>query len=109
VPAERQATVDAVRQVEARLAEMQNAIDELTVKLAEQQRQLLAANAALDSLTAQLVAVQLDGDTSPPVMPSAMPDLAERVSALLATASAHGVIVSRLPWSKRRSISYMSK
>jgi uncharacterized coiled-coil protein SlyX len=85
--------MDAVRQLEARLTEMQSAIDELTVKLAEQQRQLLAANAVLDSLVAQLVAVQFDGDTSPPVIPSTLPSPAERVSALLAAASARGVIV----------------
>jgi hypothetical protein len=46
---------------------MQEAVDDLSVKLVEQQRQLLAANAALESLIAQLAVVRFGSDV-PPVL-----------------------------------------
>jgi uncharacterized coiled-coil protein SlyX len=57
--------MDAVRQLQASLARLQTALDELTVKLAEQQQQLRATSAALDSLAAQLGALQRGGDDEP--------------------------------------------
>jgi hypothetical protein len=51
---------------------MQQTLDDLMVKLAEQQRQLLAANAALESLIMQLAAVQLGGGDVPPVITSGL-------------------------------------
>jgi uncharacterized coiled-coil protein SlyX len=65
---ESQLTMDAVRQLQASLAELQMTIDELTVKLSEQQRHLRTAHATLDSLVAQLGALQVDGDAPPPAI-----------------------------------------
>jgi hypothetical protein len=75
--------MDTVRQVQDSLTKMQTAIDELMVTLAEQQRQLLAANAALDTLIAQLAAMQPGDDGLPPVIPSVVLRLVGLLSALL--------------------------
>jgi hypothetical protein len=75
--------MDTVRQLQESLTKMQAAIDELVVTLAEQQRQLLAANAVLDTLIAQLAAMQVGDDGSPPAIPSVVFRLAGLLSALL--------------------------
>jgi septal ring factor EnvC (AmiA/AmiB activator) len=58
--------MDDVRQLQASLARLQTALDELTAKLAEQQQQLRATSAVLDSLAAQLGALQRGGDDQSP-------------------------------------------
>jgi hypothetical protein len=75
--------MDTVRQLQESLTKMQAAIDELVVTLAEQQRQLLAANAVLDTLIAQLAAMQLGDDGLPPAITSVVLRLAGLLSALL--------------------------
>jgi hypothetical protein len=62
--------MDTVRQLQDKLTTMQTALDEVTANLAMQQRQLLAASTALNTLIVQLGALPL-GSAAVPVPPMA--------------------------------------